>query len=236
VKQVERTLKITNVLSDPTRFYIYQFISKHHKEVTVQEIADSFGIHPNVARLHLSKLEDVNMLISETKKTGRGGRPSRVYRLSDDVIQLNFPFRDYQLLARILIKTMMTLGEKGKEALFESGKLFGRELTEHHLPHTFNAPQELSFDQKINILRDASTTAGFYPDFEVNEEEKKLYFQIFNCPFKEIAFDNHDAVCGMHLAFLKGMFEVLFEDIELIEKDNMANGCDSCSYQAHFSM
>lgn len=236
MKLVEQTLKITSVLSDPTRFYIYQYITKNHKEVTVQEIADNFDIHPNVARLHLSKLEDVHMLVSETKKTGKGGRPSRAYRLSDDIIQLNFPFRDYQLLAKILIQTMMTLGEQGKEALFTTGKLFGRELIENHLPQTVDAPEELSFEQKINILRDASTTAGFYPDFEVNKEKSKIYFRIFNCPFKEIAFKNNDSVCGMHMAFLKGMFEVLFTDVELIEKENMTNGCETCSYQAHFSM
>ena len=65
---MEQTLKITNVLSDPTRYYIYQYVTQKHDEVTVQEIADNFNIHPNVARLHLSKLEDVNMLVSETKK------------------------------------------------------------------------------------------------------------------------------------------------------------------------
>jgi len=75
VEIMEKTLKITNVLSDPTRYYIYQYITKRHSDVTVQEIADTFEIHPNVARLHLTKLEDVNMLISETKKTGQ--LPSR---------------------------------------------------------------------------------------------------------------------------------------------------------------
>lgn len=65
---MEHTLKITNVLSDPTRFYIYQYITNCHRDVTVQEIADKFSIHPNVARLHLSKLEDVRMLYAETKK------------------------------------------------------------------------------------------------------------------------------------------------------------------------
>lgn len=65
---MEQTLKITNVLSDPTRYYIYQYITKRHQEVTVQEVAENFNIHPNVARLHLSKLEDVNMLASETKR------------------------------------------------------------------------------------------------------------------------------------------------------------------------
>ena len=37
---MEQTLKITNVLADPTRYYIYQFILNNHREVTVQEIAD----------------------------------------------------------------------------------------------------------------------------------------------------------------------------------------------------
>jgi predicted ArsR family transcriptional regulator len=121
---MEQTLKITNVLSDPTRYYIYQFITKRHQEVTVQEVAENFNIHPNVARLHLSKLEDVNMLASETKKTGKGGRPSRLYRLSDDVIQLHFPFRDYMLLSKVAIQTMISLGEEGKKSTIPNGKPF----------------------------------------------------------------------------------------------------------------
>ena len=49
------------------------------------------------------------MLKSETKKTGKGGRPSRLYVLSEDVIQLQFPFRDYQLLARIAFNFYLAL-------------------------------------------------------------------------------------------------------------------------------
>lgn len=69
----QQTLKITGVLSDPTRFSIYQYISRQHRDITVQEIADTFKIHTNVARLHLSKLEDVAMLVSETKKLVKAG-------------------------------------------------------------------------------------------------------------------------------------------------------------------
>ena len=106
---MEQAFKITGVLADPTRYYIYKYISQKHSYVTVQEIADEFDIHPNVARLHLSKLEDVHMLKSETKKTGKGGRPSRLYVLSEDVIQLQFPFRDYQLLAKIAFNSLLSL-------------------------------------------------------------------------------------------------------------------------------
>ncbi|PLS15252.1 transcriptional regulator [Bacillus sp. M6-12] len=228
---MEQTLKITSVLSDPTRYYIYQYITKRHQEVTVQEIADSFTIHPNVARLHLSKLEDVNMLTSETKKTGKGGRPSRLYRLSNDVIQLHFPYRDYQLLARIAIESMLTLGEEGKKALFQTGRKFGQELVEQHLS-SGTLVTDLTFDQKLVILKEAASMAGLYPEFQPNEENTKIYFQIFNCPFKEIAYHDAEAVCDMHHAFLQGMFQSLFDSVELVEKETMTAGCDSCSYQA----
>jgi predicted ArsR family transcriptional regulator len=229
---VEQTLKITSVLSDPTRYYIYQYITKRHKDVTVQEIADNFDIHPNVARLHLSKLEDVNMLISETKKTGKGGRPSRLYRLSDDVIQLHFPFRDYQLLSKIAMTTMMSLGEAGKNALYLTGKRFGQELIDQEVTRQHQHFDDMSFDQKLQAIKNAATIAGFYPEFELNSEKTKIYFQIFNCPFKEVAMEHSETVCNMHYEFLRGMFESLFDDIELIEKENMFTGCDSCSYQA----
>lgn len=229
---MEQTLKITNVLSDPTRYYIYQYITKRHKEVTVQEIADNFNIHPNVARLHLSKLEDVNMLVSETQKTGKGGRPSRLYRLSDDVIQLHFPYRDYQLLSKIAMQSLLSLGDAAKQALYDTGKKFGQELIEQETNRSTQFNDSLSFEQKLNIIKNAAIMSGFHPEFEANEDDSKIYFQIFNCPFKEVAEDYSESVCSMHSEFLKGMFEALFGSVELIEKANMLNGCETCSYHA----
>lgn len=228
---MEQTLKITNVLSDPTRFYIYQYITNHHKQVTVQEIAEKFNIHPNVARLHLSKLEDVSMLVSETKKTGRGGRPSRLYSLSDEVIQLNFPFRDYQLLSQISMETMMSLGDVGRKALYETGHRYGVAAIEREIERGINI-EDIPFDEKVNMLKKAATISGFYPKFEVGEDQSKIYFQVYNCPFKEVAVEHKDTVCSMHQEFLRGMFHVLFDSVELIEKENIIDGCESCSYKA----
>ncbi|KYD25743.1 MULTISPECIES: helix-turn-helix domain-containing protein [Bacillaceae] len=229
---MEQTLKITNVLADPTRYHIYEYITKKHKKVSVQEIAEAFNIHPNVARLHLTKLEDVNMIVSETQKTGKGGRPSRLYRLSDKVIQLHFPFRDYQLLSKIAIQTMAKLGDVGKQALYETGKNFGKELVAQRIPHD-QSVQELTFAEKAEIVKEAAEAAGLYPTFEYNEKEGKIYLQVFNCPFKEIAFQEPEIICQMHYAFLQGMFEVLFPNVELVEMENMIKGCDCCSYRAN---
>ncbi|MFE4705893.1 helix-turn-helix transcriptional regulator [Peribacillus simplex] len=229
---MEQTLKITNVLADPTRYYIYQHIVNKHGDVSVQQIADSFNIHPNVARLHLSKLEDIDMLTSDARKTGKGGRPSRLYRLSNKVIQLHFPYRNYQLLSRIAIKTMMTFGEQGKQALYETGKVFGEELINQQLALNSTSIDRLDFLEKVNMLKNAATIAGLSPEIQASEEENKIYFRIFNCPFKEVAEVEPRTVCSMHNSFLEGMFEALFENVNIVEIENMMSNCATCSYQA----
>ncbi|MEE3953291.1 helix-turn-helix transcriptional regulator [Peribacillus frigoritolerans] len=229
---MEQTLKITNVLADPTRYYIYQHIVNNHGDVSVQEIADSFNIHPNVARLHLSKLEDIDMLTSNSRKTGKGGRPSRLYRLSDKVIQLHFPYRNYQLLAKVAVQSMMTLGEQGKQALYETGKVFGEELINQQLSLNSTSIDRLAFAEKVNMLKNAATIAGLSPEIQASEEENKISFRIFNCPFKEVTEVEPGTICSMHNSFLKGMFEALFENVNIVEIENMMSNCAACSYQA----
>ncbi|MGE7605550.1 helix-turn-helix transcriptional regulator [Peribacillus frigoritolerans] len=229
---MEQTLKITNVLADPTRYYIYQHIVNNHGDVSVQEIADSFNIHPNVARLHLSKLEDIDMLTSNSRKTGKGGRPSRLYRLSDKVIQLHFPYRNYQLLAKIAVQSMMSLGEQGKQALYETGKVFGEELINQQLALNSTSIDRLAFAEKVNMLKNAATIAGLSPEIQASEEENKISFRIFNCPFKEVTEVEPGTICSMHNSFLKGMFEALFEIVNIVEIENMMSNCAACSYQA----
>lgn len=224
---MEQTLKITNVLSDPTRFHIYEFIVQKNTDVTVQDIAEAFEIHPNVARLHLSKLEDVNMLLSHTKKTGRGGRPSRVYNLSHEVVQLHFPFRDYQLLAQIAFEAFADMGEAGKTALYSTGKKFGKEIIERQTSNTSN----LNRFEKLELLKNSAEMTGLFPEFH-QQTDDTIVFTVNNCPFKEVASRQKQLVCDMHSHFLKGMFEAMFEDIELKEEHNMMDGCANCLYKA----
>ena len=230
---MEHTLKITSVLSDPTRLSIYEYITKNHKEVTVQEIADEFNIHPNVARLHLTKLEDVHMLVSENKKTGKGGRPSRLYRLSDQVTELSFPYRDYKLLAKIALDAMYGLGKAGEKALYETGKRYAQNLIQSHLTKEKITKEELTFEEKVDIIKTTMRILGLFPEIYIKEEGQKLYFQIFNCPFKEVAVDYRNHTCNMHVSFITGLLEALFDNLEVNHVQNMMDGCDACAYHAN---
>ncbi|BBW95607.1 helix-turn-helix transcriptional regulator [Geobacillus icigianus] len=224
---MEPTLKITSVLSDPTRFHIYEYMATIRRDVSVQEIADQFRIHPNVARLHLTKLEDVNLVVSNTQKTGKGGRPSRWYRLSDEVISLCFPFRDYQLLAHIAVQTLVGLGPSGQKVLREAGKEFGREYIANRVAHS-DTIAALRSEEKIRLLTEA---AGFLPRARREVKDTAMSFEFCNCPFKEIAEKQPETVCGMHHAFLEGMAEALFADARLIETENMMKGSRCCCYR-----
>jgi predicted ArsR family transcriptional regulator len=232
LNKMDETLKITSVLSDPTRYYIYQYILNKHNDVSVQEIADSFSIHPNVARLHLTKLEDVNMLVSETNKTGKGGRPSRIYKLSKEVVQLNFPFRDYLLLSKIAIETITDLGAPAIKLFYEKGIKFGRETIEKEIKKHNQTIDKMDVNLRISIIKDACVAAGFIPVFIYDEESSKVTVHVNNCPFKEVAVDLQNEICSMHVNFIIGMVELLFPNSKIKKTDSMFNSCsNSCKYE-----
>lgn len=231
---MNETLKITNVLADPTRYYIYQYILKKHTEVTVHEIAGEFSIHVNVARLHLTKLTDVNLLQAETKKTGKGGRPSRYYHPAPEAVQLTFPFRDYQLLSKIAIQALTNLGTEGMHALHEVGQQFGAETIKQAILSKYVNETKLTFEQRILIFKDACNTAGLSPAISVDENSQMISLQIHNCPFKELASKEPSAICAMHTSLLKGIAESIFDDASLEPNNTMLQeGHLSCGYQIH---
>ncbi|WP_078552876.1 helix-turn-helix transcriptional regulator [Bacillus alkalicellulosilyticus] len=232
----QQTLKITNVLADPTRFSIYQYITKVYREVTVQEIADTFGIHANVARLHLSKLEDVKMLISETQKTGKGGRPSRVYKLSDEVVSLQFPYRDYQRLAELCLETLVEFGDQGLQVLRKIGLKYGSESAERFVVHTGARLVDLTTEDKLSYIEKIAYNQGLNPDLTYNEKEKKATFSIKNCTFKELIDDHANALCPMHHSLIQGIFEYFFGNVKVEEVISMKeHECSICQYRTVLS-
>jgi len=223
------TLKLTNVLADPTRFAIYQYILSLHRPVNVLEIAEKFNIHPNVARLHLTKLEDVQLLISEAEKSGKGGRPSRVYSLSKQVVNLQFPPRDYQLLADLAIKSILSLGEIGKNALIAMGRSFGINTAQTTMKKD-EINTNSSIEDKINSAQNLLLQQGLQPQIE-KTKEGYFRFSVHNCIFSHIAQTNPGIVCIMHHAMLQGILETYFGEIDLIQNKHMLEeNHESCLY------
>lgn len=69
--------RTAKVLSLPTRAAILSMLLRTGPK-TVKEIADSFDIHPNVARAHLDLMVESGFLMTETRRRDKG-RPAKVY-------------------------------------------------------------------------------------------------------------------------------------------------------------
>ncbi len=71
--------RIEEVLAVPTRAGIFRSLRTNGAAVTAREVAEMFGLHPNVARNHLDQLADAGLVVAGSRRHPGGGRPARVY-------------------------------------------------------------------------------------------------------------------------------------------------------------
>lgn len=226
-------LKVTSALADATRYSIYEYILKEHKNLTVQDIAARFGIHPNVARLHLTKLEDVSLIGSCLQKTGKGGRPGKIYKPAEKAIQLAFPHRDYQLLSDILLEAIGLFGEDGVKMAEAAAQKAGRRSVEEKIKGA--PPSALSKEERIQLLGSLTARTGHALKAEETENGLMVQFAVYNCPFKELLEEKAAATCRIHKAFLQGVADALFGSAVLSQQTTMLDGCSECVYHSFTS-
>ena len=109
---------ITSAFGDPTRRSIYLFAREHDQGVTAAQVAEHFGLHPNVARHHLDKLAGggyVDVAVERTEGGG-AGRPSKHYRAAADSAPLDIPVRTDDLVLTLLGKSLSMLPREQAEA------------------------------------------------------------------------------------------------------------------------
>jgi len=221
-------LKITSTLADETRFQIYNFMLQHKRAFTVQEVADQFRIHPNVARLHLTKLAEIKVITADFVKTGKGGRPGRVYQATEEGISLTFPKREEPILLTILLQLVNSLGgdaaSKGQEIAYAQGLLEMKNILVQK-----NAT--LTFEEKITLIEERATLIGYIPLIEEQDSNKIIQLKIYSCPFRNQLPQYPEIVCMFHEAYLRGQIDALFSHNEFIQTENMLHTCEHCKYE-----
>lgn len=223
-------LKITSTLADETRFQIYDFMLQQKRAFSVQDISDQFQIHPNVARLHLTKLAEINVITANFVKTGKGGRPGRVYQATEEGISLTFPKREDPILLTILLQLVSSLGSdatgKGKEIAYNQGLLEMKQVLAQK-------NSTLTFEEKIVLLEERASLIGYIPLIEEQDSHKIIQLKIYNCPFRNQLPQYPEIICTIHEAYLRGQIDALFSYSEFIQTENMLHTCEHCKYKIH---
>ncbi len=219
-------LKITSTLADETRFSIYEFLLQTSQSFTVQQIAEQFQIHPNVARLHLTKLCEIGLTIAEFEKTGKGGRPGRVYRKTNETITLSFPKKDnHQLLSW----TLALFDKLGTSAIDVAKEISYKDGYETMLIMMGNKDCS-TIDKKLSILSESASLIGYIPSSTISGVHVTIQFTIYNCPYEQYLKDYRETICQLHEGYLRGQMDALFGDNEFIQYDKINVPCQFCHY------
>ena len=224
--------EVAAVLADPTRFNIYEALARSRpRSYTAQEIARQFYLHPNVARTHLGRLEEVGLVESFLEKTGRGGRPARRYRAVDRAVTLQFPRRDWLPFSRLLVRTLEELGPAAVEAArrhaYEEGLALGRRLASRlaHGPDGSPAAadngqggsaERLPVERLQALLQQhaAAQSLSARPD-------GGLTLRFTTCVLREVAQDYPQTACSLHRAYLHGLMEGLIGPAQMVFENSM---------------
>lgn len=201
---MDRDHELSAVLADDTRYKIYRAIAEHPgTDVTVADVAHQFGLHPNVARMHLAKLEQAGFLVTDFRRTSGGGRPAKLYRLSEMVITFGFPPRRYELLSRLALAALAAGGSRDDalRVCREAGVDEGRRA----LAGESQAPR--SGAVAAELVSRITEEQGLLP--EVVWRDHALLIALRNCSFHELSGADPDLVCAMHRSFLEGVLEVV---------------------------
>ena len=173
-------------LAEPVRKALYDLVIVSSEPVSRDEAAEAIGVSRQVAAYHLDRLAEDGLVEVEFRRlTGRAGpgagRPSKLYRRSEQEYDVSVPPRRYDLAARILLDAARQ-GDLDPAALAEAARRTGREIGEAGLEAALGG-------------------TGYVPVTENGETRFR------NCPFHMLRDRDRETTCGLNVALVEGMIE-----------------------------
>lgn len=181
----------------------------------VRQISERTGLHPNTARFHLDGLVDAGLAERQLEERTVPGRPRVVYRAG--VADTPAGVRSYRLLAEMLTSLVAdTLPEPGPAAV-AAGQAWGRFLTQRPAPLL-----RVDADEALRRLSTVLEDIGFAPGPPEEEAAPARpgarrtrpakagggrVIPLRHCPFREVAAQQRDVVCSLHLGLMRGVLD-----------------------------
>lgn len=216
------------LMADPTRMTIYEAVlDSGGSALTAADVAGSFDLHVNVARMHLEKLAGAGLLKHGYRKPAGGGRPAREYTAGDRAVSRQYPPRDYQMLADITLLALAS-GRRPVTVARETGRALG----EKALSELGLSRERASSKKLFSAFAETVTSQGLFA--RVASAKDGVSIRIFNCTFKELSRKHGDVVCGLHRAFFTGLGEVFFGKVRVSASTGISKGAPSCEFRVSY--
>jgi predicted ArsR family transcriptional regulator len=197
--------RLADVFGDPTRRGIYRHLRGCDTPQSATEVADVFGLHRTVARAHLEKLGDLGLVSTSTRRRPGGGRPAKIYAVTDARLEVMLPPRRYERLARLLLQLVQETLEPDVAAATATalGRAFGQQTAEEFAGDGVQAPVKLS----PRAVMDWMEIAGYGATLGSNGHGETV-IEVHNCVYRELSKDFPEVVCAFDRSMLCGMLGV----------------------------
>lgn len=184
------------------------------RPLSVGEIAERVGLHPNTVRFHLDALAARRLVRGQVESRATAGRPRTLYEAAPESAQVGA--RQYALLADLLAESLVRSAPDAATLARAAGEQWGRSLAGSY-------PSPGSSQEGSRRLLDSLEAMGCEP---VSAPDGRAIV-MHNCPFKDVADRHPDVVCSLHLGILRSVAAALGapQGVERLEPRCEAGRC-----------
>lgn len=186
----------------PRRAEVLRGLRDADEPLSVADIAERLGVHPNTARFHLDALVDEGAVERTSVRPDGPGRPRTVHRPRPGMDR-GGP-RGYRLLARVLLSRLAAAGTDGAEEAVLAGREWGGFLVERPAP-----PGRVGRREAVARLTGLLSDLDFAPETDAAAEHGPEQIRLRHCPFLELAEEYGPLVCQVHLGLMQGALQEL---------------------------
>jgi len=194
-------------LDDPSRRRLYELVRVAAAPVSREQAAAEMGISRKLAGFHLDRLVEVGLLIAGYDRAARHrtlGRTPKTYRTSSLELRISIPQRHPELLAELLLQAISSARpeESARDAAMRTVREAGRRLGNR--VHAVDKPGRLGAERAVTTAETILRERGYEPQ-RVSPGRLRLR----NCPFRPLAEQATDLVCGLNEQLMTGIVEGL---------------------------
>ncbi|HEY3555880.1 MAG TPA: helix-turn-helix domain-containing protein [Kribbella sp.] len=217
----DASLQAVAVLEEPTRRRLYEYVAGQPEPVSRDDAATALGIPRTTAAFHLDRLTEEGLLDTcyerRSGRTGPGaGRPAKLYHRSDREIEITLPERQYAVAGQLLaaaIQDAETAGIPPREAVNRRARQYGETLGRAARNRDDDAHDREDGADAVDggrrtggegeLLVRVLAAHGFEPRAGADG------IALANCPFRRLAKEHPQLVCGMNLHLVAGLLASL---------------------------
>ncbi len=196
-------------ISAPRRRTLQAVLDLGGKEITINQVAELLGGHPNSARQHLDALAGLNLLLARDVQSDRPGRRPRGYSLTALGRQSLGAGRvdESHELADVFASYLVSKGG-GPEEAQEIGRAWGAKRADE----LTGAQSGTALDAVVEVL----DILGFDPSTLHTDQGDAVILR--TCPLLDMAHGSPEFVCNIHQGLIDGVLRRIGarEGVELL--------------------